>query len=105
MGPLDSAEQHSTLTPKQFGHLNSHSVPYIHPSLSFRSFYTPSPSNSHFFGSSFFSSGLGVGKRNESGVRSSPPPTCSQADDPPSKLRNACVSSSGSVTMRFFSSS
>lgn len=41
----------------------------------------------------------------ESGVLSTPGPTCSQAAVPLSKLRNAWVSSSGSYTMRFFSSS
>lgn len=63
------------------------------------------PFLSVYFFSSGFVSGFGVGSLKDSGLRSIPAPTCSQALDPPSKLRKACVISRGSVTMRFFSSS
>lgn len=59
----------------------------------------------YFLGSSFFSSGLGVGNLKLSGLRSTPVPTISHALDPPSKFLNACVISKGSVTILFFSSS
>lgn len=59
----------------------------------------------YFFCSSLGGSGLGVGSLKLSGLRSAPGPTGSQAVEPPSKLRKAWVSSRGSWTTRFFSSS
>ena len=54
---------------------------YVHKTIHKRDhtvtlFYVQPKSRIYFFGSSFFSSGLGVGSLNVSGFRSTPAPTC-----------------------------
>lgn len=54
---------------------------------------------------SVYTMSFGKGKRTDSGLSSRPGPTGSHDVEPLSKFRNACVSSRGSMTIRFFSSS